>query len=247
MGCSDGVQACSATSTDQWGVTFDWLFFVPFYVLFSSSPLVLPWPTKRSLSSVPQAHLKYPQLSYSSCFLLLISYKFLSKAVPDNPWWSHQLMAEDFCPFQCLSPSPVHVACALCMFFFNKFLLHFIFLWEGKAPWVDNEAEAPTFHIPLEWCLLSCTGGSTLDVALECYKSWSRRQNLCFCHFPFVTVIKHVFNMALTALHSMGSTPACCLLGYLETCHHSWNRIHFWSNALGNDSDAVALNTTAKV
>lgn len=75
---------------------------------FLPPPLVLPWPTKRSLSSVPQAHLKYPQLSYSSCFLLFITYKFLSKAVPDNPWWSHQLMAEDFCPF----PVPLSLSCA---------------------------------------------------------------------------------------------------------------------------------------
>lgn len=246
MGCSDWVQACSAKSTDQWGVTFDWPFFMPFYVLFFSSPLVLPWPTKCSLSSVPQAHLNYPQLSYSSCFLLLSSYKFLSKAVPGNPWWSHQSVAKAFCSFPvslsllCTWLVPLHVL-------FYKFLLHFVFPWKWKGPWVDNEAEALTFHIALEWWLLSCTGGSTLDVALECYKSWSGRQNLCFYHFPFITMIKHVFKMALTALHSMGSTPACCLLGYLETCHHPWNRIHFWSNALGNGSDAVALKTTVKV
>lgn len=155
MGCSDGTQACSATSTDQWGVTSDWLLFVPFYVLFSSSPLVLPWPTKRSLSSVPQAHLKYPQLSYSSCFLLLISYKFLSKAVPDNPWWSHQLMAKDFCPF----PVPLSLSCArgLCPLHV-LFLINFSFISyscgrERLLEWIMKQRPPPSIY---PWSGASC-------------------------------------------------------------------------------------------
>lgn len=143
MGCSDWVQACSAKSTDQWGVTFDALLYALLCPIFSS-PLVLPWPTKCSLSSVPQAHLNYPQLSYSSCFLLLSSYKFLSKAVPGNPWWSHQSVAKDFCSFPVsLSLSCVRGLC-LCMFFFVNFsFISYSLGSERVLEWIMKQRPSP--------------------------------------------------------------------------------------------------------
>lgn len=95
----------------------------------------------------------------------------------------------------------------------------------------------------LEWWLLSGAGCSPR--VLQELKQWGRMWFFSTIS-PSLQLIKCVFNMALTALHSMGTTSACCLLGFFKICHHPWNRINFWSNALGNDSGAAALKNNSQ-
>lgn len=126
-----------------------------------------------------------PQISSVDLFLLFPPYQ-LQIPLQSCAWWSLVVSSTGAfysfpVPLLCSWLGSLHALV-------YKFLLYLIFSWKSKGSWVDKEAEALTFPVPLEWWLLSCTGA--LDVALEFFRSWTGKQNECFYHFPFTQLIK---------------------------------------------------------